>query len=405
MSWRIVFATAMGDQTIDTFDCEIGELSRYIGKAGICRGSIPIVNDETGRRAASILGGAGRLTMYAYFGQQCWWGGFLDTVTLRSNTAGTQLDFSGASFEAWVDRREMRADAAHTQLEQTEYARMLWRYMQEGGAGCALGINTDFPAMNTKRRDMSWLRSEARTVGSILKEISNREGGFEWIIDTYEDNGYRRRALAVGYPQIGRPSSALTLTFPGDILDYEVETDALDGATSFQARGAAPDPVGVPNSSRGVYDPETGETTAVGGGAKGSERTYPIMSSREFHSDGFLQTGYVRTDQTVDRDKVTEVSTLDAWAELARATRSGPLVLPQITARLEAFQQNILGSYVTIKIRDYCYPPGPYGDPSYNKVSRVIGYSIDPGEYGQRDTVKLVFEDPTDDSHLERSPI
>ena len=405
MSWRIVFATAMGDQTLDSFDCEISEITRYIGKAGSCEGTIPIVNESIGTRASLILGGVGRLSMYAYYGQQCWWGGLLDNARLVSNSDGAELNFSGATFEAIVDRREAREDATHTQLEQTEYARLLWRYLQGTGPGSNLGINTDFPPINSVRRDMSWLRSEIRTVGAILKEISNRENGFEWIIDTYEDNGYRRRALTVGYPTIGRPSSALTLTFPGDILSYEIESDALDGATSFQARGKAPDPVGTPNSSRGVYDKETGETTIIGNAPKGSEKQPPIMSSREFNADGFLANGYVRIDQTVERDKVTEVATLDAWAKLARDTRSGPLVLPQITARLEAFQQNILGSNVTLRIRDYPYPLGAYGEPTYNAVARVIGYTIDPGEYGQRDTVKLIFEDPTDDDHLERSPI
>lgn len=404
MKWRIVFATAIGDQTLDSFECEISEISRYIGKAGQCEGAIPITNIDIGARASLILGGAGRLTMYAYYGDQCWWGGFLDNTRLVSTNSGTALTFSGASFEAYADRREARRDAAHSGLEQTEYARLLWRYMQESGPGSDLGINTDFAAMSTKKRDMSWLRSEARKVGAVLKEISNREGGFEWIIDTYEDEGRRRRALTVGYPQIGRPESALTLTFPGNILSYEIESDGLDGATSFQARGKAPDPVGVPSTSKGVYDKETGQTTIVGGTAKGSEKTHPIMS-KEFHSDDFLKTGYVRIDQTVERDSVTEVATLDAWAQLARATRSGPLVLPQVTARLEVFQQNILGSNITLRIRDYAHPAGPYGAPGYNHVARIIGYNINPGERGAQDTVQLTFEDPTDDDHLERSPI
>ena len=404
MKWRIVFATAMGDTTLDSFECEIGTLSRFIGKAGDLEGAIPITNFDIGARASLILGGAGRLTMYAYFGEQCWWGGFLDNTRLVSTPNGSALTFSGSTFESYLDRRECRTDVAKKGLEQTEYARLLWRYVQDSGPGSNLLINTDFAPMKTKSRDMSWMRSEARKVGAVLKEISNREGGFEWIIDTYEDQGQRRRALTVGYPQIGRPSTAATLTFPGNILSYEIEADALDGATSFQARGKAPDPVGSPGTQRGVYDKATGTTTLVGEEPKGSEKTYPIMS-QEFHSDNFLQTGYVRFDQTVERDTVTEVDTLNKWAELARATRSGPLVLPQVKARLAGFEQNILGSNVQLRIRDFAHPQGAYGEPGYNKVARVIGYEIDPGEFGAEDTVRLIFEDPTDDDHLERSPI
>ena len=392
MKWRIVFANSRDDKTLDSFECEISRVSRYIGKAGECEGAIPITNMDIGARASLILGGAGRLTMYAYYGEQCWWGGFLDNTRLVSTDIGTALSFSGASFEAYPDRREARVDAAHKQVEQTEYARLLWNYMQSTGPGSNLLINTDFKPIASKKRDMSWKRSEAKKVSSILKEISNREGGFEWIIDTYEDEGIRRRVLNVGYPQIGRPSSALTLTFPGNIIRYEIEADALDGATSFQARGKAPEPVGTPN-------PKGTSSTA-----KGSEPAEPIMS-KEFHSDDFLKNGYIRFDQTVERDTVTEVATLNAWAELARSSLSGPLVLPQITAELTAFEQNVLGSNITIRIRDYAHPVGAYGEPGYNHVARCIGYEIDPGENGRQDTVRLVFEDPSDDDHLERSPI
>lgn len=366
-------------------------MSRFIGKVGQLEGAVPITNDDVGRRAATILGGEGRLTMYAYFGDVCWWGGFLDNTRLVSNMTGAALTFSGASFESYVDRREMRRDEEHKQVEQTEYARMLWKYIQGTGLGSDVRVTTDFPPKSTKKRDMSWLRSEARKVGAILKEISNREDGFEWMIDVYEDEGQRRRELTVGYPQIGRPVSALTLSFPGNILSYEIEGDALDGGTSFQARGKAPDPVGKANPS--------GSKTS-----KGSEKTHPIMSA-EFHSTDLLKVGYLRFDQTIERDTVTKVSTLDDWAKLARETRSGPLVLPVITCRIDGINQSILGSNVTIRIRDHIHPTGPYGEPGYNKVARVIGYEINPGEDGKHDTVKLVFENPYDEDHLERSPI
>lgn len=392
MRWRIVFAEAKNDRTVDAFECEIDEISRYIGKAGQCSGAIPITNAEIGARASVIVRGAGRLTMYAYYGNQCWWGGFLDNARLVSTNTGSALSFSGATFEAYLDRREMRLDAAHKQIEQTDYARMLWDYVQATGPGSDVMVRTDFPKVVSKKRDMSWKRSEARKVGSILKEICNREDGFEWFVDTYDNNGERRRMLRVGHPSFGRPESALTLTFPGNIIQYEIESDALDGATSFQARGKAPDPVGKPNPK--------GDS----GSAKGSEPTEPIMS-KEFHSEALLRQGYVRIDQTIERDSVTEVSTLDAWAQLARSTRSGPLTLPQVTARLEGFEQNVLGANITLRIKDFAYPERAYGAPGYESVNRVIGYRIDPGERGQQDTVQLIFEDNADQDHFERSPI
>lgn len=403
MNWRIEFALATTDQTVDSFECEISQLSRYISKTGTLKGSVPIISPDTGRRIATVLGGEGRMAMYAYYGEECWWGGFLDRTMLKSNAFGAMLDFEGATFEAWLDRREVRTDEAFTNMEQTEYARWLWDYMQRGGDGCTLRISTDFRPINSVKRDMSWKRSETKTVGSILKEMSNRVGGYEWIIDCYTDGTTRYRDLVVGYPAIGRPETNLVLTYPGDITEYDIEGDALDGATSFQARGKAPDPVGTPNSSRGVYDPKTGETTVIGTPPKGSEKTEPIMSG-EYHSTAYLKSGYVRTDATVDRDTVTEVSTLNKWAELARDMRSGPLVLPSVLTRMGRMTQAVLGSNIMLRINDHPFPPGPYGEPGYEHTARCIGYEINPGEYGAPDLAKIIFENPYSEDAMDRIP-
>lgn len=405
MSWHLTFATAIGDVTIDSFPCEIGNLSRYIGKTGSLDAIIPITNPETGKRMKEIIGGEGRLSMYAYRDGECWWGGFLDNTRVVSSNVGAELQIKGATFDSYVDRREARNDASHTGVEQTQYARMLWDYMQRTGPGSDIGVNTDIPSLQTKTRDMSWLRSDIRTVGSILKEISNRADGFEWAIDVSDDGQKRQRELIVGYPTIGRPDIGMTLEYPGNIITYEIEGDALDGATAFQARGKAPDPVGTPNASRGVYDPITKTTTVTSNpNPDKPDKLPPIMSSKEFMDDGLHAVGYVRIDATVDRPTVTEVATLDAWADLALKMRSGPLVLPGVVARMDGLTQAALGSNFRLRISDLPYPEGPYGEPGWEGVSRVIGYEISPGEFGADDVVKLVMENPYDKDNQKRSP-
>lgn len=390
MGWRIEFARAVTDQTVDSFECEIGQLSRYISKTGVLNGKVPIHNPAIGRRISSVLGGEGRLTMYAYLDDVLWWGGFLDTTRLTSNAFGAVLEFGGSTFESWVDRREARTNQSFN-MEQTEYARWLWNYMQSTGAGSNLRVDTSFTPIVSAKRSLEWKRSEIRTVGSILKEMSNRVGGYEWIIDCYNREGTRHRDLVVGYPTIGRPDYTVTLTYPGDIMEYEIEGDSLDGATSFQARGKAPDAVGVPN-------PKGDSNTA-----KGSEKKEPIMS-KEFHSDGLLRQGVLRTDATVERDTVTDVNVLNDWAELARELRSGPLVLPSVLTRMSGLSQLILGANIKLRINDHPFPEGPYGEPGYEHSARCIGYEIDPGEYGAPDTAKIIFEDPTDEDVMNRIP-
>jgi hypothetical protein len=409
MSWHLTFAKAIGDVTIDSFACEIQSLSRYIGKTGTLDARVPIPNPEVGKRMQGIIGGEGRLSMYAYRDGECWWGGFVDNTRVVSSNLGAVLEVKGATFESYVDRREHREDWALKQVEQTQYARILWDYMQKT-AGGGIGVNTNIPNLVTKKRDMSWLRSDLKTVGAILKEVSNRVDGFEWAIDVYDDGVARRRDLIVGYPTIGRPDKtdapAMTMTYPGDIITYEIEGDALEGATSFQARGKAPDPVGTPNTgSRGYYDPVTKKTTVTGGEpGKPAEKLPPIMSSKEFTDEGLHAVGYVRIDSSVDRPTVTEVAMLDAWAKLALDMRSGPLVLPSVVVRMENVTQASLGANVKLRISDHPYPEGPYGEPGWEGLARVIGYEISPGEFGAADVVKLVLENPYDKDNEKRAP-
>ena len=386
MSWHLTFATAIGDTTIDSFPCEISSLTKYIGKTGTLDARVKITNEALGLRMKDIAGGEGRLSVYAYRDGECWWGGFVDNTRVVSSHLGSELQIKGATFESYADRREARNEGNHTGVEQTQYARILWDYMQSTGPGSNIGVNTNIPNLTTKARDMSWLPSDIRTVSSILKEVSNRVDGFEWAIDVYDDGASRHRDLVVGYPIIGRPDAGMVLEYPGDIITYEIEGDALDGATSFQARGKAPNPVGAPS----------------GGGV--SQKIPPIMSSKEFNDDGLHSAGYVRIDATVDRPTVTEVATLDAWAELALKMRSGPLVLPAVVARMDNITQATLGSNLRLRISDHPFPAGPYGEPGWEGSARVIGYEISPGEFGSADVVKLVFENPYDKDNEKRSP-
>lgn len=392
MSWRVEFTQASNDQTIGIFDCEISLLSKYISKNGALSASIPIPNERVGSNLRGVIGGEGKVFMYVYYNGAVWWGGFLDATTVSGGLSGAQLDVAGVTFEAYPDRREARKDTTINNQEQTAIAKVLWDQMQGYGIGSSIGVDTTQAVQKatTKKRSIAWLRSDARTYGSILKEVSNRDDGFEWIIDVHDNGGNRHKTLTTGFPQIGRPESVAIFAYPGKIISYTVDGDATEGALSFQARGKAPDPVGKPNKAN--------STTA-----KGSDKTFPIMSA-EYTDTKRLGQGYIRTDATIDRSNETSVSVLNDWAKAARATRSGPLVLPSITAYLDGMNQSILGSDVTVRISDFPYPKGPNGEPGFEGVARVIGYEINPGESGEKDVVKLVFENPYDQTHEEEAP-
>ena len=404
-TWLVTFAKTANDATIATFDCEISKLARYVSpKIGELQIQIPVPNATIGKEAARIFGGSGKTSMYVYRDNEIWWGGFFDEATVDSAGEYPVISVTGSTFEIYPDRREARVDKSLT-MDQVEMANWLWDYMQ-GVKGGNILVDTPAQPASGRTRTMSWKRSDTKTVGSILKEVSNRADGFEWMIECYVDSsGHRRRKLVTGYPHIGRPSDGATLTFPGDIITYSILDTAMDGATSFQARGKAPDPIGTPaTGSRGVYDPVTKKTTIVGGGgAKPSVKQDPIMSGIVTNDD-LLNKGYTLTDATVDRPTVTKVETLNDWADLALAMRSGPMTLPDITCRIDSFMPSILGASVNLRINDYLWPMSPTGAPGYQVNVRVIGYEIDPGEFGADDVVKLIFENPRDTDNFKRSP-
>lgn len=393
--WRVTFARTGNDANIADFDCTINRLARYVSpKVGELAIQIPIPNAEVGADAAKVFDGAGKTSMYVYRDNEIWWGGFMDEAEVDSSGAYPMVTVRGASFEAYPDRREVRTDE-NLSMEQTHFAKWAWDYMQKSPGGNLL-VETPTPPASGRNREYEVKRHEIKSVGTVLKEVSNRANGFEWIIDCYNNTqGTRSRRLVTGYPVIGRPSDGKILTFPGDVITYRVSAAALDGAISFQARGKAPDPVGSPGTP--------GNKDGSGGGGTPAEKQPPIMSKIVTNED-LLRQGYTLTDTTIDRPTVTEVSTLDDWAELARDLRSGPLTLPYVTCRIDNFTQSILGSVVHLRINDYLWPLGPNGEPGYQINARVIGYEVDPGEFGADDVVKLLFEDPRDADNIKRSP-
>jgi hypothetical protein len=367
-SWSVLFATAIGDVTIDRFDCNITGLSRYIGKAGTLAAKIPITNQSIGDRCQAIAGRAGLLTAYVYYGADLWWGGLVNSTPLKGGRAGATLDISAATFESYPDRREVRADSSWNQ-EQLEYPRTAWNAIQSTADG-NLGVTV--PAVSPASgvvQQLGVLRSEARTWGSVLKETSGKANGYEWLIDVYDDGtGARFRQLTFGYPQIGRARFDQIFSYPGNIVDYTIDHDALAGATSFQSRG---DAVGAPHNGQ----------------------QQPLMSTAgAYDATALLGSGSVRFDATQDRQGVTDPATLNAWTAQALATRAGAVPFLDISVQLGGFNQSILGSTFQAQIDDYAFPQGPNGAPGFVGRHRCIGYEVKPYERGNADEIKLIIE-------------
>lgn len=368
--WNVLIATARGDKTIDRFDCNIGSLSSYIGKNGALQATIPIPNAAIGARCQAIRGRAGQLSGYVYYGSDLWWGGLINSTPIKGGRTGSTMGLAGASFESYAGRREVRTDNVWNRVEQLEFPRTAWNAMQSTADG-NLGITVPAAAASGVTRDLTVLRSEARTWASVLNETSSRDDGYEWLIDVYDDGtGKRYRELKTGYPTIGRARFDQIFTYPGNIIDYSIDDDALAGATSFQARG---DSVGPP--------------------AAGGSSQQPLMSTAgAFDATDLLSSGFLRFDATTDRQGVKDQYTLNNWAARDRALRSGAVPLIDISVQLGGFNRSILGSTFQAQIDDFVFPRGANGEPGYVSRQRCIGYEVKPYERGTADEIKLIIE-------------
>lgn len=367
--WSVLFATALGDKTIDRFDCKISTLSRYIGKNGALSATIPVPNSAVGDRCQAIAGRAGQLTAYVYHGDELWWGGLVNATPIKGGRTGPSLGVSGAVFDSYLDRREVRTPYTYRQTEQVEIIRDAWQSVQRDPGG-NLGILVPPVPPSGIRRDLDVARSEARTWSKVIKEIAGLDDGYEWIIDFYDDGqGRRVRELKVGYPQIGRPDKEQLFSYPGNILDYDYDADALAGATSYQGRG---DSVGE----------QTGNTQQ------------PLMTSLgAFDAADLLASGSLKTDATIDRQGVTDLGTLNSWTQKALNRGAGAVPFLDITVSLGGFNQSILGSVFRAQIDDLLFRRGPDGEPGYIGRHRCIGYEIKAPQRGDVGEVKLIIEE------------
>lgn len=366
--WSVLFATARGDRTIDQFDCKISTLSRYIGKNGSLSASIEVPNQAIGDRCQAIAGRAGQLSAYVYHGQELWWGGLVNTTPIKGGRTGASMGVTAAVFDSYLDRREVRKTIAYRQTEQVEIVRDAWQQVQGAPAG-DLGILVPPVPASGVRRDLTVTRSEARTWSSVVKEIAGRENGYEWIIDFYDDGaGNRVRELKVGYPRIGRPDTEQLFTYPGNILDYDHDADALAGATSFQGRG---DSVGE----------QAGNTQE------------PLMTALgAFDAVDLLASGSLQFDTTIDRQGVKDIRTLNDWTARSLTAAAGAVQFTDITVQIQGFNQSILGTMFRVEIDDFLFPRGPEGQPGYSGRHRCIGYEVRPPARGSAGDVKLIIE-------------
>ncbi|MGH3375976.1 MAG: hypothetical protein ACRDP6_14655 [Actinoallomurus sp.] len=193
--------------------------------------------------------------------------------------------------------------------------------------------------------------------GQLFDDLATSVG-LEWRIDSYFDNDNAlRRRLILGYPHVGRPADAdsLTLEYPGTIADYEWPEDGENSANYVAALGA-------------------GEQEA--------------MIWAEAFADDELANGYPLLEATAayKSDSVQSIAAQHAAAQLAR--QRGDIVIPSFD--LIGVPNCAPGDYVRARIDDEARFPGSSTNPK-EVSARVISMKTTPGP---KERTTLAIEDP-----------
>lgn len=367
MTYQVVFADLLTDETIARFSVDGLRFGRRIGEAEEISGSIPIRSASTAERLRALV--AKRTAVYVYQGQTIQCGGVLWTPTPKwSKRAAETWAFSASTFESYWDHVVISDDIPELLgVDQFTIARSLVDDMQDDphaniGVLTQLSTSVAEPLSGVLRDRTEYLASANKSYGEAIKELGEVLNGFEWTIDVWADptTGLRTKHLRLGYPTIGRLDSTLVLERQ-DLEAWESPPDHAAG-TRFRARG------GTPQGS-------------------GAGEQQPLLS--DIHSrDDLLDAGWPRIDVVEDHSTVEDVDVLNDYAAKAAAELGGAVAVPQLSINLARAQISPLNLGDTVRLRMRTVYAGLV-DVRY----RMVGITVQAGGRTDSGTAQLTLEE------------
>jgi hypothetical protein len=205
--------------------------------------------------------------------------------------------------------------------------------------------------------------TQVSSAWSDMVASGNLEFYFEPDLD---ENGNLAIYLRLGYVALGRPLSdtGLTLTYPGNCLDYGMPTTGSQGANMLWA--TAP-PNGQTVSWMSAW-PHGADLSDLGG--------YPLMEST------------VQWQGSV----VTQQSQVDSFADGQVQLTTAGMTTPVLNVGGGAWprpQDIHLGDAVYLSLTSQLHPPGPNGEPGYQGEVRITGITVYPDGPSQSSYMQL----------------
>lgn len=373
------FADLLTDELICK-DLDLHDVSyeRRISESGTFSASCTVTDAVTAQKVARIVPrhpedlstGPGRTVVHVYRNGVVW-GSFViwSASVAKSGREPIQVSLSGSSLESYLAHVKIREDIPYSGLDQIEIARDLLTRMQSTPR-YNIGLQLQ-AGVSGVTRDRTYLASEASTFGERLQELGKVQNGFEWAVQVVDNgDGTRSRVWTWGYPKLGNAATSHKFQEPGGVLGWQEDIDPTRGGTAFQTRGES------------VNDD--------------ASATSESLVSQIVLAQDHLDAGWPGLDVTVDYSSVSEVDTLDAYANWWAANYGGAVRVHQATVRLApntSFGPGNLGDTVTLMLSNPWWPI-ENGAASFAKTWRVVGMAFKPPQKGSgQEECVLTFEE------------
>ncbi|MDG4857367.1 hypothetical protein P8605_04210 [Streptomyces sp. T-3] len=359
-TYRALFCDLRTDQVRDAFPVSAATIEDYIGKTGTFSGSLTAPDRTTAERITDAVI-PGRTAVWIERNRETWWGGIVWTSLATSTARGTPAtaDIQAATFDSYLDHRQLTVDLNASDADQFEIARRIVDFAQSTDGG-DIGIRLDERQASGVERTRKYSRYDLPKLRDLLDKLAATDKGFEWRIRCYRnDTGERIKELQLGHPRIAtaRGPADTVLDFPGPVTSYRFAHDATTRATHWTSRGA---------------------TT-------GNKR--PLMST-PLYIPGAFEEGWPRLDGTSDYTSVKDKTTLTEHAKADLREAWNRTTIPEITVNLEVARLTpaILGATIRLRIADVWSQAGCTGR------YRVVGYTLHAPERGQPETASLLLD-------------
>ncbi|MGV9779843.1 hypothetical protein ACWDS7_48580, partial [Streptosporangium sp. NPDC003464] len=205
------------------------------------------------------------------------------------------------------------------------------------------------------------------------EQLANVIDGFEYMIRSSLDTstGQMRYDWVWGYPTLGTPTITRDITQPGQIKAWAMPQDGTEAGNSWQTMG---DTI---NNDLGAA-------------------SEPVMSV-VYEDAAQLAAGYPLLDRTETYSSVTQQSTLNAYAQQLRDTRSGAVTVPRILVHFDdtfSINPNYLGDRARFTLLNDFYSLDDSGAPTFSKTWRIVGMDLHtPAGDDQEERAELLFEE------------